>query len=315
MDQATLGKTPRSNPVVYIGAFDDLREIFAQTDLARQRGLNASAFSFNSAQGQCQRCRGAGFEKIEMQFLSDVYIRCLDCNGRRYRGHILEVKLLPSMKGATASRSRKNVFDFGAWSIADLLEATVDDAIQVLFNFCHLRQGQRALRSLRASRSIPYLAEKASGLSWSAIWLNSNVPTNRRPSPPSFYSTNQPRACTSMISRSCSKFSIALSMAAIHSLSSNIIWTSSSLPIGSSISGPRAEKRAETSSLKARRRKSQRVPPAILARRCGNVSNLDLFELAGLRKPGIGSHSQRRTGIIGALIVRLMSATSDWNRL
>src|SRR5206468_4159363 len=79
VDQSPLGKTPLSNPVVYIGAFEDVRELFAQTESARQRGLNASAFSFNSGQGQCERCRGAGFEKIEMQFLSDVYIRCPDC--------------------------------------------------------------------------------------------------------------------------------------------------------------------------------------------------------------------------------------------
>src|SRR5205823_12070928 len=93
VDQSSLGKTPRSNPAVYIGAFDDIRELFAQTDAAKQRGLNASAFSFNSTQGQCERCRGAGFEKIEMQFLSDVFIRCPDCGGRRYRSHILEVKV------------------------------------------------------------------------------------------------------------------------------------------------------------------------------------------------------------------------------
>src|SRR5207302_1343812 len=91
VDQSILGKTPRSNPAVYIGAFDDIREVFAQSEVARQRGLNASAFSFNSAQGQCERCRGAGFEKIEMQFLSDVFIRCPDCDGKRYRKHILDV--------------------------------------------------------------------------------------------------------------------------------------------------------------------------------------------------------------------------------
>src|ERR1035437_10220395 len=98
VDQSILGKTPRSNPAVYIGAFDDIRAVFAQSDLAKQRGLNASAFSFNSSQGQCERCRGAGFEKIEMQFLSDVFIRCPDCNGRRYRPHILEVKISPKTK-------------------------------------------------------------------------------------------------------------------------------------------------------------------------------------------------------------------------
>ncbi|MEY4386087.1 MAG: hypothetical protein RLY20_1370, partial [Verrucomicrobiota bacterium] len=93
VDQSALGKTPRSNPAVYTGAFEHIREVFAQTDTAKQRGFNASAFSFNSAVGQCERCRGAGFEKIEMQFLSDVFIRCPDCNGRRYRPHILEVKV------------------------------------------------------------------------------------------------------------------------------------------------------------------------------------------------------------------------------
>ena len=85
VDQSSLGKTPRSNPAVYTGAFEEIRELFAQSKTARQRGLKASAFSFNSAQGQCERCRGAGFEKIEMQFLSDVFIRCPECGGRRYR--------------------------------------------------------------------------------------------------------------------------------------------------------------------------------------------------------------------------------------
>ncbi len=119
VDQSALGKTPRSNPAVYIGAFDEIRALFAQTDVAKQRGLSASAFSFNSAQGQCERCRGAGFEKIEMQFLSDVFIRCPDCEGRRYRPHILEVKL----SSPSCAKS---------WSIADLLEATVDEVIEFL---------------------------------------------------------------------------------------------------------------------------------------------------------------------------------------
>ena len=79
VDQSPIGKTPRSTPAVYAGAFDAIRELFARSELARQHGLKASAFSFNSSQGQCERCRGAGFEKIEMQFLSDVYVRCPDC--------------------------------------------------------------------------------------------------------------------------------------------------------------------------------------------------------------------------------------------
>src|SRR5690606_14022709 len=65
VDQSAIGRTPRSNPAVYIGAFENLRDLFAESEGARQRGLNSSSFSFNSGQGQCERCRGAGFEKIE----------------------------------------------------------------------------------------------------------------------------------------------------------------------------------------------------------------------------------------------------------
>ena len=153
VDQSPLGKTPRSNPVVYIGAFEDIRDLFAQSDLARQRGLSASAFSFNSAQGQCERCRGAGFEKIEMQFLSDIYIRCPDCNGRRYRTHILEVKLIASGPEGL-SRLARNKPAPREWSIADLLETTVDDAMQVLLSFFHIPAGRRALRSLRLLQEV-----------------------------------------------------------------------------------------------------------------------------------------------------------------
>ena len=116
VDQSPIGRTPRSNPAVYTGAFEDIRELFAQSEMARQRGLNSSAFSFNSAQGQCERCRGAGFEKIEMQFLSDVFVRCPDCNGRRYRGHILEINVAGK-------------------SIADLLDSTLDETVAFLGTF------------------------------------------------------------------------------------------------------------------------------------------------------------------------------------
>jgi excinuclease ABC subunit A len=124
-------------PAVYTGAFEHIRDLFAQTELARQRGLKSSAFSFNSAQGQCERCRGAGFEKIEMQFLSDVFIRCPDCNGGRYRSHILEVKLAPR-----------------DWSIADFLQATVDDAVEVLLTHFQAPAARHALESLRLLQEV-----------------------------------------------------------------------------------------------------------------------------------------------------------------
>jgi excinuclease ABC subunit A len=156
VDQSPLGKTPRSNPAVYIGAFDDIRELFAQTELAKQRGLNASAFSFNSAQGQCERCRGAGFEKIEMQFLSDVFIRCPECNGRRYRPHILEVKC--EVREAKDEGSKSSHFSLRtshlAWSIADLLEATVDETIDFLASFSESRHANRALEKLKLLQEV-----------------------------------------------------------------------------------------------------------------------------------------------------------------
>jgi excinuclease ABC subunit A len=179
VDQSILGKTPRSNPAVYIGAFDDIREVFAQSELARQRGLNASAFSFNSAQGQCERCRGAGFEKIEMQFLSDVFIRCPDCNGRRYRPHILEVKLsskpkvqspesaeLSAQAGNRAQRSlapiartadhasRSTLHASRALSIADVLESTVEEVIAFLAGFPESRPAQRAVVGLKLLEEV-----------------------------------------------------------------------------------------------------------------------------------------------------------------
>lgn len=145
VDQSILGKTPRSNPAVYIGAFDDIRELYAASDAAKRRGLNASAFSFNSSQGQCERCRGAGFEKIEMQFLSDVFIRCPDCDGRRYRPHILDIKVGP--QPATGQKLPEGN-THRALSIADLLEATVDEAIEFLERFPESRPAQRAVKNL-----------------------------------------------------------------------------------------------------------------------------------------------------------------------
>jgi excinuclease ABC subunit A len=140
VDQSALGRTPRSNPAVYIGAFESIREIFAATEEAKQRGLNASAFSFNSGQGQCEKCRGAGFEKIEMQFLSDVFVMCADCNGRRYREHILEVKL---QSGNSQS-----------WSIADLLDATIDEVIAFLGALPESRSRARALSGMKLLQDV-----------------------------------------------------------------------------------------------------------------------------------------------------------------
>ena len=114
VDQSPIGKTTRSNPVSYVGAFDAIRKRFAGADTSRERGYTAGTFSFNSGDGRCPTCGGNGFEHVEMQFLSDVYLRCPDCDGRRYRPEILEV----AIRGLDGERS-----------VADVLEMTVHEAL------------------------------------------------------------------------------------------------------------------------------------------------------------------------------------------
>jgi excinuclease ABC subunit A len=113
VDQSPIGKTARSNPASYVGAWDAVRELFAQAPLAKQRSYTTSKFSFNSGDGRCALCGGSGFEHIEMQFLSDVYLRCQDCNGLRYRPEVLEVRI---------ERQGKSL------NVADVLALTVSEA-------------------------------------------------------------------------------------------------------------------------------------------------------------------------------------------
>ena len=115
VDQSPIGKSARSNPVSYTGAFEAIRKLFEKVPEARERGYKASAFSFNSGM-RCPVCSGNGFEHVEMQFLSDVYLRCAECQGRRYRPELLEIKLL-------------NAHEEQGQSIADVLEMTVDRAL------------------------------------------------------------------------------------------------------------------------------------------------------------------------------------------
>ena len=89
VDQSPLSRTPRSSPALYLGVFDHIRELFAATEEAEAQGLTASSFSFNAGNGRCERCGGIGFEKIEMQFLSDLFVRCPECEGKRYQPHVL----------------------------------------------------------------------------------------------------------------------------------------------------------------------------------------------------------------------------------
>jgi excinuclease ABC subunit A len=111
IDQSPIGRSPRSNPATYTGAFGPIRELFAQLPLARMRGYDAGRFSFNTPGGRCEKCEGDGVIKIDMHFLADVYVTCESCKGRRYGAETLEV----TFKG-------KN--------IADVLDMTVSEAVR-----------------------------------------------------------------------------------------------------------------------------------------------------------------------------------------
>jgi excinuclease ABC subunit A len=92
VDQSPIGRSTRSNPASYVGAFDAIRNLFATEPASQERKYTAGTFSFNSGNGRCPTCSGNGFEHVEMQFLSDVYLRCPDCNGKRYRDEVLDIK-------------------------------------------------------------------------------------------------------------------------------------------------------------------------------------------------------------------------------
>ena len=127
IDQAPIGRSPRSCPATYSGALDEIRKVFAATREAKTRGFTASRFSFNSRAGQCELCKGHGVERIEMNFLSDLFVTCTRCGGRRFNRQTLQVRF----KGA---------------SVADVLEMSIDQAAEFFENVSKI---QRLLKSLQ----------------------------------------------------------------------------------------------------------------------------------------------------------------------
>ena len=111
IDQAPIGRTPRSNPATYVGVFDEIRQLFAQLPSAKIRGYKPGRFSFNVSGGRCDTCKGAGVRTIEMNFLPDVYINCEVCNGKRYNRETLEIR-------------------YRGKSISDILDMTINEAVE-----------------------------------------------------------------------------------------------------------------------------------------------------------------------------------------
>jgi excinuclease ABC subunit A len=126
IDQSPIGRTPRSNPATYTQVFSPIRDLFAQLPEARERGYKPGRFSFNVAGGRCEACEGDGQKRIEMNFMPDVYVQCEVCNGRRYNQETLAVK-------------------FHGYSIADILDLTIEDALSVLADVPTIKQKLQTL--------------------------------------------------------------------------------------------------------------------------------------------------------------------------
>ena len=126
IDQSPIGRTPRSNPATYTQVFSPMRDLFAQLPEARERGYKPGRFSFNVAGGRCEACEGDGQKRIEMNFMPDVYVQCEVCNGRRYNQETLAVK-------------------FHGYSIADILDLTIEDALTVLADVPTIKQKLQTL--------------------------------------------------------------------------------------------------------------------------------------------------------------------------
>ena len=129
IDQQPIGRTPRSNPITYLKAFDEIRQLFASERDALRKGLTPGHFSFNTAGGRCERCEGAGVEKLEMYFFEDLYVPCEGCNGKRFKPEVLAIRY----RGKT---------------ISEVLGMTVDDAVQFFTGTPKLQERLHLLSSI-----------------------------------------------------------------------------------------------------------------------------------------------------------------------
>jgi excinuclease ABC subunit A len=250
IDQTPIGRTPRSNPLTYTGAFNSIRDLFAQLPSSRVRGYGPGRFSFNVKGGRCEHCEGDGVIKIEMNFLPPVYVTCEACGGRRFNRETLEI----TYKGL---------------NIADVLEMTVDDGLNFFPQRARRRRQARGARRGRAR--LLHLGQQATTLSGGeAQRVKLAAELAKRPrAARCTSSTNRPAASTSPTSSSCSRSSSSCATRATRSSSSSTSSTSSNAPTTSSTSAPKAATAAGRSWPRARPNLSPRNRRAIRGGFCG----------------------------------------------
>ena len=181
IDQSPIGRTPRSNPVTYIKAFDPIRALFAQSTEAQTRGFKAGHFSFNVAGGRCEACQGEGYTRVDMRLMADVYMRCAECQGRRYRREVLDVKYRGCNIAEVLDFSVREAFTFfrGQRKILSRLKCLLDVGLD------YLRLGQPAntlsggeaqrlklatyIAAARRGRTLFVLDEPTTGLHYSDV--------------------------------------------------------------------------------------------------------------------------------------------------
>jgi excinuclease ABC subunit A len=184
IDQAPIGRTPRSNPATYTGVFAPIRELFAMLPESRERGYRPGRFSFNVKGGRCEACQGDGLRCIEMNFLPDVYVTCEVCRGRRYNAETLAVR-------------------YKGHSISDLLDMPIEDARRVLENIPQIQQKLQTL--VDVGLGYVQLGQSATTLSGGEAQRTKLArELSRRRAARSTSSTSRRRDCISTTSRSCS---------------------------------------------------------------------------------------------------------------